>query len=345
MKRTSGIETAQLSTTSFSSAATSRPSASAVRSTCLVGTFTPANSWSNSWPFLKADHGAHQSGHAQHARRERATLQLGAHSVHAVVDPDDADVRERFETDNEASFAIDVRPPPPVQPDLEIRDFTLTPGELSALPQGVTASAHIANTGLDPVPSVSVELFQGHPDLGGVAVTSTVVAVSGNTRVEVGLDFDVATGGTRTFYLRVDGSPVVERDDSNNLALADLRDLMDVVDVSLEPGSIVLSSSSLDPGDLLEVDVRVDNAGTRSLSSVAVALFYELSPGSLRLASTLSVPLTPGASELVRLSWTANRSGTVPLELRVDPNDVLSETNEDDNVLLTSVDVNRHCRT
>ena len=41
------------STTSFSSSATSRPSASAARSTCLVGTSTPANSCSNSWPSSK----------------------------------------------------------------------------------------------------------------------------------------------------------------------------------------------------------------------------------------------------------------------------------------------------
>ena len=90
----------------------------------------------------------------------------------------------------------------------------------------------------------------------------------------------------------------------------------------------------------MTVDVTVANTGTRSLSSVAVALFYEVSPGGpFRLASTLNVPLDPGASEVVRLSWVANRSGTVPLELRVDPDNVLSETNEDDNILATSVDV------
>ena len=266
------------------------------------------------------------------------TAELGSHTVHAAVDPD-ADMRERVETDNEASFPIDVRPPAPAQPDLEIRDFALTPGELTELPQDVNASARVVNTGLDPVPSVLVELFQGHPDLGGVAVASTTIAVGGDTGADVGLAFTVATGGTRTFYLRVDASPVIERDLANNLASADLRDLMDVVDVSLEPSSIVLSASALDPGDLLEVDVNVQNTGTRSLGSVAVALFYELSAGSFRLASTLSVPLAPGASETVRLTWTANRSGTVPLELRVDPNDVLSETNELDNILVTSIDV------
>ena len=115
---------------------------------------------------------------------------------------------------------------------------------------------------------------------------------------------------------------------------------MDVVDVALVPGSIVLSETTIDPRDTLTVDVTVANTGTRPLSSVAVALFYEVSPGGpFRLASTLNVPLAPGVSEIVRLTWVANRSGTVPLELRVDPDNVLSETNEDDNMLATSVDV------
>ena len=268
------------------------------------------------------------------------TGELGAHTLYAVVDPDDTDVRERIETDNEASTIIDVRSPPPAQPDLEIQGFALTPNELERLPQDVTATARIANTGLDPVPSVLVELFQGHPDLGGVVVASDTIAVGGDTGVDIAFGFTVTMGGTRTYYLRVDASPVVERDDTNNLAAADLRDLMDVVDVALVPGSIVLSETTIDPREPLTIDVTVANTGTRPLSSVAVALFYEVSPGGpFRLASTLNVPLAPGVSEIVRLTWVANRSGTVPLELRVDPDNVLSETNEDDNMLATSVDV------
>ncbi len=268
------------------------------------------------------------------------TGELGAHTLYAVVDADDTDVRERIETDNEASTIVDIRPPPPAQPDLEIQGFALPPNELERLPQDVTATARIANTGLDPVPSVLVELFQGHPDLGGVLVTSDTIAVGGDTGVDVALGFTVTTGVTRTYYLRVDASPVVERDDTNNLEAADLRDLMDVVDVALVPGSIVASETTIDPTDTLTIDVTVANTGTRPLSSVAVALFYEVSPGDpFRLASTLNVPLDPGASEIVRLSWVANRSGTVALELRVDPDNVLSETNEDDNILATSVDV------
>ena len=72
--------------------------------------------------------------------------------------------------------------------------------------------------------------------------------VGGDTGVDIAFGFTVTTGGTRTYYLRIDGSPVVERDDTNNLEAADLRDLMDIVDAALVPGSIVLSETTIDRG-------------------------------------------------------------------------------------------------
>ena len=114
---------------------------------------------------------------------------------------------------------------------------------------------------------------------------------------------------------------------------------MDRVDVALVDGSLVLSSSAIDPGDELTVDVTVTNTGTRPLSSVPVALFYDTGGDSFRLASSRSVALDPGVSQPLQLTWVANRSGSVALEVRVDPDDVLSESDESDNVLRSSVDV------
>jgi subtilase family serine protease len=265
---------------------------------------------------------------------------IGSHSLHAVVDPDGA-VRERFENDNQRFLSIDVRPPPPVQPDLEISIFTLTPSTLDSLPQHVAAAVRIANTGLDPVPEATVALFQGDPDQGGVLLQSRhPVFAPGDSAVDVDFVIDVTNGGTRTYFVRVDPGGVVERDPSNNEAFAVLRDLMDTVEVTLVPGSIVKSAETLDPGDVLSVDVTARNAGTRPLSSVAVTLFYEIATGGdFRRASVANVALPAGTEAVVTLTWRANRSGGVPLELRVDPENLLAETNEADNVLRFDVHV------
>ena len=126
----------------------------------------------------------------------------GAHTIHALVDPDGG-VLERNENDNGASLAIDVRPPPPAQPDLEIAAFTLEPSTLERLPEIVVAALRIVNTGLDPVPVARVEIYQGNPDLGGVLIDETTTAVAGDSGVDVTFELDVTTGGTRTYFVRV----------------------------------------------------------------------------------------------------------------------------------------------
>ncbi|MGH9388935.1 MAG: CARDB domain-containing protein, partial [Vicinamibacteria bacterium] len=264
---------------------------------------------------------------------------VGTHRIHAVVDPED-EIRERLESDNEASLSLDVRPPPPAQPDLEIESFVLSPAELQRLPQNVAVTARIGNTGLDPAPAARVELFLGNPGQGGVLLASESRAFAGDSFTGAAFDLEVQTGGTRTYFVRVDAGSTVERDLSNNLASVVLRDRMDTIDVALVPGSLSLSSQSLDPGEVLEAEVAVRNAGTRPLSSVAVGLFYEVAPGgAFRSASVVNVPLQPGESKVVRLTWRANRSGVVPLEVRADPGNALAEVNENDNVLAAAVEV------
>jgi subtilase family serine protease/flagellar hook assembly protein FlgD len=262
---------------------------------------------------------------------------LGAHRIWAVVDPED-DVRERLETDNETSTAVDVRPPPPAEPDLEIESFALSPSELHELPQIVSFAARVGNTGLDPVPSARAELFLGSPAEGGVLLRSESFSIAGDSVADVAFDLEVATGGTRTYFLRIDAGATLERDLSNNLASAVLRDRMDTIDVALVPGSVALSEAILAPGEILDVDVALRNTGTRPLGSIAVGLFYETG-GGFRSAYVVNLPLSPGETSVVRLSWKANITGVVPLELRADPDNALSESNEGDNVLPVAVEV------
>ncbi len=271
------------------------------------------------------------------------TGKVGSHTLFAVVDPDN-DERERLETDNRRSVPVDVRIPPPAEPDLVVTggDLALVPAELEELPQDLRLTARIRNTGLDDVPAALVELFQGSPENGGLLLDAKSVAFPGDRHVDVTFDFAVTSGGTRTFFVRVDGpGAVVERDEENNLASILFMDRMDIVEVSAVSGSLVLSSLSLTAGETLQVTVGVLNGGTRPLASVPVALFVDDEPPLERfvLASTTSLALEAGESASVTLPWKANRPGTVALEVRVDPENVLTEANESNNVLGASVNV------
>lgn len=268
--------------------------------------------------------------------------QRGNHRIHAVVDAEN-DVRERSETDNARSLDVVVRPPLPVEPDLVVQaaDLRLEPFELTRLPENVRLRASIANTGTTAVDPVRVELFQGNPATGGVELDEVLTTVSGDSRVEVSFDFNVASGGTRAYFVVVDGDfAVAERDETNNAASVTLVDRKDTVEVELVAGSLTLSASSLTAGEILTVRFDVANRGTRSLASAPVALFFEEgSPDNLVLASSLNLTLEAGTVSPVTLLWKTNRVGTIHLRVKADPANVLGEVDETNNQAVALVDV------
>ena len=267
---------------------------------------------------------------------------LGVHDLFVVVDALD-DVRERVETDNRLSRRVEVRVAPPVEPDFELTaaDLTLVPPRLEGLPQDVTLSARIRNTGSTPVDNVLVELFQGNPTSGGLKLDESRVSFSGDTETGVSFGFSITGSGTKTFFVLVDGEEAVaERDESNNVASVTLVDLEDTIEVELIASSLTLSQDSITAGDTLLVEVDAANRGTRSLAAVTVALFFEdENPEDLVLASNVSLSLAAGETRRAQLSWAANRVGTIPLLVRADPFDVLAELDETNNEALATVDV------
>ena len=267
---------------------------------------------------------------------------LGSHDLFVVVDAAD-DVRERIETDNRLSRQVEVLVAPLVEPDFELTaaDLTLVPPTLEGLPQDVTLSARIRNTGSTPVDNVLVELFQGDPAAGGLKLDESRVNFPGDTETEVSFGFSVTGSGTKTFFVLVDGEEAVaERDESNNVASVTLVDLEDTIEVELIASSLTLSQDPITAGDTLLVEVDAANRGTRSLAAVTVALFFEdENPEDLVLASSVSLSLAAGETGRAQLSWTANRVGTIPLHVRVDPFDVLAELDETNNKALATVDV------
>jgi subtilase family serine protease/flagellar hook assembly protein FlgD len=254
---------------------------------------------------------------------------LGRRRLTAVVDPGN-DLRERFENDNELALDVQVRTPPPPEPDLvlERKDLALSPPRLSTLPQEVVLTAFVRNTGANPVPATLVSLYQG-----ANLIESQTLAVPGDGGAALSFTLDIATGGTRTYTVRVDeNDEVLERSETNNAASIDLVDPMDTIDVALSGPT--LSSPSITAGDVLRVEVEVANRGTRRLSAVSVSLFAASS-----FASTASLDLAPGTATRVELTWKANRLGSVPLEVRADPDGRLSELDETNNVVTAEVDV------
>jgi subtilase family serine protease/flagellar hook assembly protein FlgD len=259
---------------------------------------------------------------------------LGRRRLTAVADSAN-DLAERFENDNEMPLDLEVRTPPPPEPDLvlEKNDLTLSPDRLTTLPAELSLTANLRNTGANPVPAVRLELYQGNPSSGGILLDSRTVDVPGDGGVKASFTFSVTSGGSRTYFVVLDpNDSVLERSESNNAASIDLVDPMDTIDLAL--ANLTLSSTSLIAGETLVAFVDVTNRGTRRLTAAPVSLF-----ASSILASTASLDLVPGASQRIELTWKANRLGSIVLEARADPGDRLRELDEANNVLSAIADV------
>jgi hypothetical protein len=194
--------------------------------------------------------------------------------------------------------------PPPPEPDLvlERKDLALSPPRLSTLPQQVVFTAFVRNTGANPVPATLVSLYQG-----ANLIESQTLAVPGDGGAALSFTLDIATGGTRTYTVRVDeNDEVLERSETNNAASIDLVDPMDTIDVALSANT--LSTTTITAGEVQRDEVEVANRGTRRLSAVSVSLFAASS-----FASTVSLDLAPGAATRVELTWKANRLGNVSM--------------------------------
>jgi hypothetical protein len=115
----------------------------------------------------------------------------------------------------------------------------------------------------------------------------------------------------------------------------------DLPDLALAAENVVISGGDL-AGSLLQVSVPVRNVGSISADNVAVRLSLgDPQRGGVAIDGERIIPtLAPGESQPVTFAWsTPSAGGTNYLYLRVDPDNLLSEANEGNNLALTRVEL------
>ncbi|OQY20004.1 MAG: hypothetical protein B6I34_08990, partial [Anaerolineaceae bacterium 4572_32.1] len=231
-----------------------------------------------------------------------------AHTVYVVVDPANA-VSETNEANNQATIGA-------VLPDLAV-DWVvgLHPGE-------DVLAAMLTNRGYSTVTVPFAVAFRASDALTGtllgtVTVTDTV-GVGAAVTVSLPITDPVALSGAgNLFWVVVDaGGAIVEGDETNNVDFAALNALPD------------LTVSPYDIRGLEPVSVTVRNIGVITATGVAVTAWPEGEAGVITYTKTIS-GLGPGASTMI--TFTVD-SEVWKLWVRVDPNDVIFESNETNNL-------------
>ena len=81
-------------------------------------------------------------------------------------------------------------------------------------------------------------------------------------------------------------------------------------------------------GDTVQIQVTVENLGAGSVSDLEIMARADGSH-----ISTQAISMTPGESVIVQWNWTPNTEGLVDLSFHIDPNDLIEESNEGNNLL------------
>lgn len=259
----------------------------------------------------------------------------GKRAIRVVVDPRNL-IAETNEEDNQATRPLPVRATP-------IADLTVTVGDVHiepATPQDgdvVVVRVNVRNVGDAPARDVVVRLAE---------VTETGLAPIGSPRLvdtlapggeETALFLYDTTGLAGEHTLRVDVDPqnaVAEADETDNSVMLTL-----VVtpppgpNLLVQESDIAFNPALPEAGQAVTVTVTVHNDGEVTASSVVVAFFDATNGTPKPIGSKTTIPAVPaGGSETAQtVVDTTGLVGERTIQVVVDPDNTVAETNEEDN--------------
>jgi uncharacterized repeat protein (TIGR01451 family) len=268
---------------------------------------------------------------------------VGERQLLVVADPNNF-IRESDESDNQATETLLVAPAP--MPNLKV-----LPGNIKFDPpepeQGdvVTMTATILNDGSAPANDVIVQFTDvTGGDAVPIGVEQTIETIEAGRSHLLHMSYrNTEEVGERIIQVIVDPSDVIaESDENDNSATKDL-----VVTPPIIPNLAVAASNlTFDPampiaGDMVTVTVTVLNNGTGDTSDVLVHVL-DMSDGTGEMiGEAQTIPAIPaGASETISVTYdTTDKAGERRIQVVVDPENTIAESDEEDNVVAKTLRV------
>ena len=247
--------------------------------------------------------------------------------VRVVVDPENV-VSEGDETNNasEQQFAMRVEPV----------DFTVAAIDIQPVGKVAGDTANVVVTVRSSGAYVGRLQVAAEVDGNRLAPVEANVNVPEGGTTQVSLRWPVTPGDSRAIRAEVDPSNLVaETDDNNNV-------LNHVVNYPVDAPDLVFGELQYAPteglrqGDTVRLQLQIQNNGGAYAGNVPVRV--SIGSGFLRTYS-IAVP-PPGESRTLLVDWPALQGNNHPLTAVIDPDNVVPESNEDNNSLARLLTLN-----
>lgn len=254
----------------------------------------------------------------------------GAHTLVAVVDPDGTQ-QETSKRDNLATLPITVQPAPD-QADLAlaVSDIAVTPVQPNRLPTTLGISATIRNSGKTDAANVRVVLWEGAIGT-GTLVADTLITVPGRGTAAANFTSVLRNSGTTSFNVQIDPDNVVsEANETNNIATAEVSTAPSV-DFEVTAGDISLDKNPAYVGNDVSFRVTLRNRGT--LESPSANVRYFITDGNTTTEMRMNtVQIGEGSTTEHTIAWRVDRTGNLTFTAQLDPEGVVPEIDEANNV-------------
>ncbi len=252
----------------------------------------------------------------------------GAHILAAVVDPDEH-VIEANEQDNRATQGIDVAPAPDGT-ELIVTSLHVTPARPVALPTTLGLSAIVRNAGTVDAERARVQLWAGDIDQGQL-VGESVHRIGSRQSTVVNFTYPLAQPGITVLTVVADADhAVVEANEANNAASVTVETTPSV-DLYVDASDIENVPAPGVAGSDITFTVHLHNAGTQL--SPPTEIRYELVDGQgVTELGRQTVEIAAGSRLTRTLTWRADQSGDLMLIVHLDPDNLVPETEEQNNI-------------
>ncbi len=270
----------------------------------------------------------------------------GTHTIFAIADKDN-EFNECREGNNAATTEIFIGETPPVYyPDLSISQTDVTiipPDSIEGQPARITAIIH--NIGALGASDVVISFYDGDPQTGGTLIGSlTKSQIDAGATALAEMKWDTfGQSGRNYLHVIVDPQNLIEESNENNNSTLISIDVTPPSKPDLAVTSSDITFSSLNPneGEPLTINATIHNLGTDT-SDIGVNL-YDGDPSSGgTLLSQKTIPQIIPFGGTYSLSFpldTIGLTGNHSFYITVDPNNLIDETNETNNIAWNSLTI------
>ena len=269
------------------------------------------------------------------------TLNLpGAHSLYVVVDPANS-LTEASKIDNRANVAVTVAAAPAgVDLTFGTPDITAMPAQPNRLPTTVGLSVTVRNLGLTNASNVVVRVWAGAP--GTTLMGEQTVNVLARSSQAVNFTHMLTDPGSVNYTVQLDpGNAVVEANEANNSKSIVVATVPSIDLVTTAADICVNQTNCSGPagalmGEDVAFTVTLRNEGTSNTPSTQVR--YTVTDGNqTRVLGTNSLQLNAGRSTQQTVTWRVDLSGALVFAVQLDPEGLLPELDEANNIATRSL--------